>query len=455
MSLVHRVLQVCQQQPTPTAYTIALSGGVDSMLLLHLFQQLREQSELTVPINAIHVNHQLNPRADQWQVFCQQQCQRLNIHLQCISIKCDCDRNVEAQARQARYAALAEHMQVGAAVVTAHHQADQAETFLLQALRGAGVAGLAAMPVVTAFAKGYLLRPLLSVPKEQIIGDAQVRQLHWIEDDSNQNPRFDRNFIRHQVMPLLTSRWPGCAKTLARAAELSAAAMQLNQTQHQSATMAARVGSGAQLSVTQLQQLTPYTQTEVIRTWLREAGYPLPQQQQMQQILLQLLPQDYQATASVDYANVCLRRYRDQLYCLPILTGNRARPTSTLLWRGEAEISLPPPLGKLVCVPVAIGGIRHCDQYQIRFRQGGERFHPQGRQGSHPLKKCFQEWGVPPWLRPWVPLLYDNDQLVAVIGYAQSEHYSAKPGEPGYSFSHCYDRLSLLVSDHNVSDNDE
>jgi tRNA(Ile)-lysidine synthase len=202
-------------------FLVGLSGGLDSIVLLHLLDKIRDQNNVSLNFSAIHIHHGLSPHGDEWSEFCKSLCTRLNIHLDILKVNArnQSKESPEAAARKARYQAIRSFMDEHTILLTGHHQDDQAETLLVQLLRGAGIKGLASMPVVKSFGKGLLIRPMLFCSRTSILEYAKEHQLRWIEDESNLNLKFDRNFIRHKVMPLLKSRWPSAAKTLARAAE--------------------------------------------------------------------------------------------------------------------------------------------------------------------------------------------------------------------------------------------
>lgn len=419
---------------------LALSGGCDSMVLLDVLATLRAQAHTlgteAVPVSAVHVNHHLHPLADEWAAFCRRRCQDYAIPLAICDVSVSRQgASIEATARDARYHALQSFMQTGTVCLMAHHEDDQAETLLLQCLRGSGPRGLSAMPVVAPFAMGRLFRPLLGISRADIQAYAQTKALTWIEDPSNSDLRFDRNFLRSQIMPLLKTRWPSCTKTLVRSAQLCAESVALNEETIAQALNQVQLTAHTALSISRLMALTPPLQAEVIRAWLRARHYALPQQQHCQQIQALLLTAKHNPLARVCWDNLSARRYRDALWIEPeTFFSSNVSAGDECIWRGEASIALPGDLGRLHIQETQGQGLLHRDQYTIRFRQEGQRFHPSQRQGSHPLKKCFQEWGVPPWLRDRVPLIYHGTELVAVVGYAVSEHYLARNEQKGLLF---------------------
>ncbi len=257
---------------------VALSGGLDSITLLHaLAGRWQGQRE----VRAVHVHHGLQAEADAWAAHCAACCAQRDVPLEIVRVQVDRSggEGLEAAARHARHAAFAQVIQPGEVLVAAHHRDDQAETFLLRALRASGPDGLAAMRPWRRFAQGWLWRPWLAVPRSAIAAHAHAEQLHWIEDDSNADITLDRNFLRHQVLPLLQTRWPQVAASLARSAELSAQASQLLGTQDQAALQQARTQDPAVLSVPVLQTMAPALRARAVRRWIAARGLPpLPAQ---------------------------------------------------------------------------------------------------------------------------------------------------------------------------------
>lgn len=417
--------------PNTKRFWLAYSGGVDSHVLLHALANLPEK----LPLSAVYVNHGWHPQASLWGEHCVKTCDELGINCKIIAVdaKPQAGQSPEAVARAARYAALAELMAPGDCLLTAHHQDDQAETLLLQLFRGAGIKGLAAMPTLTSFAQGYHLRPLLPVSRAELLAYAQHHQLVWIEDESNANLRFDRNFIRQQLLPTIQQRWPAVASTLARTASHCAEAAELldiiaiedleNITGSHSNT----------LSITKLLSLNVAQRHNVIRYWLRKLHFPIPNEKQLRHIEQDILTSRIDAYPKVKFAKIEIRRYQDNLYALPIFA-KKILPQN-MVWDLSQPLEIP-SVGILTARPVSGTGIRQSaipdNQVNIRFRQGGERLHPVGRQGSHPLKKLMQEWHVSPWERDRIPLIFSNDQLIAVTGYCVDEKFSAPADEAGW-----------------------
>lgn len=429
-----KLLILLDQHPL-SVFWVGYSGGLDSQVLLHALSQVIPAARL----RTIHINHGWHSLAKQWAYKCQQTSTQLGIHIEVIEVEAQPKQgeSPEAYARQIRYAAMAERLGKGDCLLTAHHRDDQAETLLLQSLRGAGLRGLASMLESTPFAEGFLLRPLLQFTREELEAYAKAQQLTWIEDSSNTDLRFNRNFIRHQILPLLNQRWPNTSKTLARVASNAAEAHQLLEEIAHEDWIKSRDPNSKNIRISHLLQLTPIRRRNCLRYWLRQLYFPLPSQMQLQQIEF-LLESREDANPQVNWGGVQIRRYRDFLY--PLILKENKLPTLPICWDLTQEKVFPlPPLGFLIAEKTPGQGIA-CESLKtnlvnINFRQGGERFHLQGRVGSHPLKKLFQEWGIPPWQRKKIPLIYYQKQLIAIAGYGVNASYLAKPNELGYTVS--------------------
>ncbi len=326
------------------------------------------------------------------------------------------DVGIEAAARKARYQALRDALRPQELLLTAHHQQDQAETLLLQLLRGGGVAGLAAMPQLATFSTGWLLRPLLNQSRKQLRAYAEQHKLQWIEDPSNQDMALDRARMRHEVLPLLRQRWPQVDKVLARSAEhFAESASLLEELAHRDYLQCA-LGDGG-LSIAALRQLSPAHRRNCLRYWLREQGEQAPSSAQLHQIEQDVLVEREDADPLFALTDVELRRYRDHLFCLKKLAP--APTTQRIAWtltnQQDSELVLPEGCGKLRATPNnhASAGLP-AGEYSVGFIQGGERIKPVGSVHNRRLKLLLQEGNVPPWVRRRMPLIYHGQRLVAV-----------------------------------------
>jgi tRNA(Ile)-lysidine synthase len=422
------LLPLLRRLPPAQRYLVAYSGGCDSTVLLHALCSLRER--LATPVLAIHVDHGLQADATQWARRCAEQCAEWQIPLQVLKVNAQPQpgESREAAARHARYQALRAVVQTGDVLLTAHHREDQAETFLLQLLRGAGPRGLAAMPVCTRFGPAHLARPLLHFPRRELCDYAQRADLHWIDDPSNFDTGFDRNFLRHDILPPLLTRWPAAAQVIVRASEHQAEAAQLLD--ELAAEDGQRLGSDQGLSVTGLRALSQARARNLIRHWIRVRGLAVPDAARLQRILDEVVNARADATPQVSWQGAEARRYRDTLFVFPPLP---AVPENALPWNGQAPLAVS-GLGTLTAGAVA-GGLSNGLQGKalvVRFGATGERCRPVGRRHHQRLKKLWQDAGVPPWVRERTPLLYVDGQLAAVAGRWICADFAAPAGEMGW-----------------------
>ncbi len=424
--------------PQARRWRVAYSGGRDSHVLLHALAALRPQLP-TFTLEAIHIHHGLQADADRWAGHCAAVCAGLGVPFQVRHVDARPARGAspEAVARQARYAALREAAAQGEAVLLAHHRDDQAETLLLQLLRGAGVRGLAAMPALQAFGGGWLCRPLLPWSRAQLAAYAAHEGLAWVEDPSNADPRHDRNFLRHALMPRLQARWPAASATLARSAtHLGAAARLLDA--RAAEDLAVTASEAGTLSVSGLLALDAERRDNLLRFWLRGQGLPLPNSARLARIS-EVLSARADRMPCLAWPGAEVRRYRDRLYALAPAPALSRRPRH---WATPAQPLEVPGLGVLQPLVrpgaglsrAALTAARQCT---VEFRRGGERCRPAGCGHARRLKTLFQEWGVPPWTRGRVPLLFLDGALACVVGHAVCEPFAAKPGEEGVEIALC------------------
>jgi tRNA(Ile)-lysidine synthase len=425
----HRLLAILNNLPTAERCHLAISGGLDSCVLLHLLASSRES--LPWPLHAIHINHGLQVAADLWQAHCESLCEHHQVPLRVVqlSLAPGPGESVEAVAREARYRAIAEQMAPGDLVLTAQHQNDQAETLLLQLMRGSGPAGLAAMPAVSRFYSGWMARPLLDIPRAAIEAYARQHRLNWEEDSSNRDLRFDRNFVRHRVMPLLIGRWPAAVTTLSRAARFSGELLVLAQEEAEEDLAQARLEEDGSLSVATLRRFSSIRLRNLLRHWIAGNGAPLPNSRKLARIEREAVHGRDDAMPLIAWCGWEVRRYRDRLQLARAL--QPLDPALSLVWQNRTELTLPAGLGRLIAQP-GDGGIDpdawSSARIEVRFRQGGERCLPVGQGHHRPLKKLFQEWGVPSWERPRIPLIYLDHELAAIPGRLVCQPFAVPTG---------------------------
>jgi tRNA(Ile)-lysidine synthase len=421
--------------PVSNRYRVAFSGGLDSLVLLHALVRLGATTRVDWKISALHVNHGLQPEAAQWAEFCRRTCQAFDVPLELVCIDA-CPwpgQSAEEAAREARYTALANHMAEGDAVLTAHHMNDQAETLLLRLLRGAGPAGAAAIPEQRRLGKGWVLRPLLGVTRRALRDYGIDHQLHWIEDPSNRDLDFDRNYLRHEVMPRLSFRWPSAAQTLARSARLNqeAAAILRDMAQQDLTRVVEPSGvvepprivkplnimepRGAALNLGRLQELSTGRQKNMVRFWLSEQGLPIPQERHLDALLDQVVTAGGDRVPLLQWPGAEVRRYRDHLYALPPLAPHD--PSQVWNWDTSLPLQLPALGLSLSREHLERAGlwVPAAAQVRVGFRRGGERIKLTGRAGTRALKKLLQEARVPPWQRDRLPIITIEGELAAVL----------------------------------------
>jgi len=392
---------------------VAFSGGLDSTVLLHGLQELRQQDD-RVELRAVHVHHGLHTEANDWVAHCEAFARRLRVPLEVCRVDVDpaTGDGPEAAARRARYAALAALLDVGETLVTAHHAEDQVETVLLRLLRGAGVRGLGSIATRGAFGPGQLVRPLLTVSRAELEAYARAHGLGWIEDPTNRDMAIDRNFLRHAVVPLLRERWPGLEATIGRSARLAReAARMLDEVGRRDS---ATVVSDGLIELAGLRRLDPARQRNLLRHVLHAKGLVPPTEAQLTAGLQQLLSAREDRNPILQWPGGQVRRYRERLYVLgsdPALA--KSRMPHAYRWDGRAPLDLGPVRGRLQLAYADPARHEELD-LRVRFRCGGERVLEADHRHHKRLKKMFQAAGVVPWMREHVPLVFCDDVLLAV-----------------------------------------
>ncbi len=416
---------------------VAFSGGLDSCVLLHLLAQLRQT--LSFQLSAHHVHHGLSKHADSWAEFCQKTCHTLNVALTIsrVNVAINSGLGIEATARKARYAAL---MAIAADFIcTAHHQDDQAETLLLQLARGAGVKGLSSMADMDNARK--LLRPLLNISKAELAVYAQQHALSWVEDESNANTQFDRNFMRHNVLPTLMQHYPAIKQNLARTAQHLAdanALLDVLAALDAQAHLTLKLGEKI-LALTPLKQLDMRRVNNVLRWWLAQNNVLMPSLAQLQQITQQLLYAKTDAEILIKLKQVdfkvdgvlMLRRYQDCAYLIAELN---SEPMIDFVWRGESICALPNQTQLTFQQVLGAGlGLKHIKDKAllIKSRKGGERFKPDLNRPSRSLKTLLQTAAIPPWQRKQLPLIYIDEMLVMIPNIGIDANLKAAANEMG------------------------
>ncbi|MGI9272877.1 MAG: tRNA lysidine(34) synthetase TilS [Woeseiaceae bacterium] len=424
-SLLQQLAALSEDASPAERYVVAFSGGLDSTVLLHA---LAAQSD--VPVLAVHIDHGLQDGSNEWALQCAPIAAAFNVVFRSarVSIQDASAQGLEAAARDARYAEFATLMNPGDWLLSAHHQDDQAETLLLNLFRGGGPAGLAGIAAIKPFGCGFLARPLLQFSRSQLRDYANLHDLHWLEDPSNEDSRFDRNFLRHEILPRIESRWPGVAKRLQRSSGLAgAAALLLNDL---AAIDVATLGERCdRLDIDALCALPSDRQRNALRFAIRELGMPTPSAALVERVLDEVVLAREDAEPVVRWPGVEVRRYRKALYLLAADVS--AAPADPGAVGASDHLQLEHGLGVLRLESNAAEGLSD-DLIQrgleLRFRQGGEKFQPIGQVHTKKLKKLLQEAGVVPWMRDRIPLVFSGGKLVAVADLWLAAGAASKPG---------------------------
>ncbi len=404
---------------------VGLSGGLDSIVLLHALATLPEARARG--LRAIHVHHGLHADADAWLRHCEMSCAALGVplHGARVAVARDAGEGLEAAARKARHAVFESELREGEVLALAHHRDDQAETFLLRALRGSGVDGLGAMREWRRFGRGWLWRPLLERTRSQLLACAQAHGLRWVEDPSNADEDFDRNFLRQRVMPLLRERWPHAADALARSAAHCAEAGDLLAGEDARCLAQVRTADPNVLRRDALLQLPPARRARVLRGWIAELGLPPLPAEGIGRIEAELLPAREDADPRFRWRDVEVRAWRDLLQAGPVRAPLPAGWACE--WDGARPLALPDGSALRLAGP---GGFER--PLRVHARRGGERIALPARDHSHALKHVLQELGVPPWLRERLPLLSDESgELLAAGDLAYAARFDAWLRERG------------------------
>ena len=458
--------QIAPLLPAQSRILIGLSGGVDSVVLLHLLHQLAPK--FSWQLSALHVHHGISQNADVWAKFCTELCTNYGIplaieHVDIVPLR---EHGIEAAARKLRHAAFAK--QLCDVVALAHHADDQSETLLLQLLRGAGVRGASAMPLLAKRKEEPdLVRPLLHCSRQEILDYATTHHLQWIEDESNADDSYPRNFLRHRVLSLLGEKFPAYRDTLARSAqhfaEASSLLDELAQQDAQAsptlpwweitsdlagvvgqpsrmASSTTRVGErggsyDVTLAVAALQSLAQSRAKNLLRYFLHRLGAPMPQAVQIDEMLQQLCNAREDAAVCINFGYWQVRRYQGKVYVLCAL--GEFDKSVVLPWHGEAQLDWP-ALNTAVQFKYTQGIGISLEKLQrapvtLRLRQGGETVRPHPKAATRTLKNLLQEHHIPPWQRDRLPLLYCGEELVCVVGVAIAAEFQAAADEAGIS----------------------
>ncbi|MBE2893645.1 tRNA lysidine(34) synthetase TilS [Spirabiliibacterium falconis] len=413
--------------PQQRHFLLAFSGGLDSTALLLLFTHLKKHQP-DISLRAVHIHHGLSQYADQWARHCQQLCEQIGVEFIIKKVHIP-PQNLEANARQARYRTLHSLCQSNEWLVSAHHLQDQSETFLLALKRGSGIQGLSAMPMVKKRAGIIHFRPLLNVNRDELIDFVKAQHITWIDDESNDNQRFDRNFLRHSILPPLRNRWTQIdmmiAQSAAQCAEQHALLTELLQP-HFTPRFNAQNGS---FDIAQFDTLSKPLQQALLRHWLAQLACPMPSQFKLNTLITHVIFAKHDAMPQLTLGNHVIRRFQQRLYLTPSFAPTRH-------WQGnltfDTPLVLPDNLGSLTLrqhgnkveiiwddrtfiLPI-------CPQpLTVKFAYSGKvRLTPTACNTD--IKKIWQTLAIPPWQRSRIPLIFSDDNLVAALGTFIVEH---------------------------------
>jgi len=412
---------------------VALSGGLDSTVLLVALAQLAKAGSLAARLRAVHVDHSLHADSAQWARACRELADSHGVACDevRVTVNLDAGQSPEAAARKARYTALAARLEPGEVLLTAHHADDQLETILLQWLRGGGLRSIAGMAPLGRFgAAAWHARPLLEFTRDQLAAWAGTQGLRWQEDPSNLDRRFDRNYLRLEVLPALRQRWPAVAATAARVARYARDALEA-----EAACVAAdlpRVLAGTAIELDALQALPEPRRRAVLRAWLAGLGLPPAPARSLAALLRDMTIAAADRIPETRWPGVVVRRYRGRLHveATGVDEPNEGSwPTAggeNYVWTAGSTIALSPDVG------AGLSRERLPARIDVRRRTGGEAFLPAGSAHHRPLRKWLQEHDVLPWRRENLPLLFAGDRLIAVADLGVAAEFAARAGEPSW-----------------------
>lgn len=415
----------------PVTLVLGLSGGMDSVVLLHALSSICAVNP-SYKLRAIHVNHQLQSSADDWQKFCNALCQKWQVPFESVTVDVDAKKGegVEAAARKARYSAFKNKLSPSDILLTAHHLDDQIETVFLKLLRGTGVDGAAGIRPITTFNGHYLLRPLLNVHRTSLEAYAKQNHLQWINDPSNEETIYDRNYLRHEILPVIEKRWPAYRQTIRRFSHHMQHVSELLQQIAQQDFKTVYDAEKQCLNIDELIKLSLPRRHNTIRFWIKQHSETIPGVELLNQINTAIIARE-DASPVVKWANVELRRFKNGLYLLnePLQKTTKDFSVTLQNWQPGEKIMIP-GYGFLSLVETRKEGLKpSClanAELTIKFRQGGERCTPVSRHKSQTLKKIFQEYNIPPWKRNSIPLVYINQEIAAAVGVFYCKPFAAE-----------------------------
>ncbi|OED41823.1 tRNA lysidine(34) synthetase TilS [Endozoicomonas sp. (ex Bugula neritina AB1)] len=416
-----------------TPVTVAFSGGVDSTVVLHMLVALRQQGILDT-VEALHIHHGLSECADQWAAFCEHVCALWNVPLTLarITVPEDTGEGIEQAARMIRYRIFEQQVMGGGCLVMGHHLDDQAETVLLRLFRGTGLEGLSGIPQSRVLGEGQILRPLLDTRRHAIEQYARDHRLDWIEDDSNNNERFSRNFLRQRIIPELEQRWPGAARRIASlTTEISAVKQVMHDRVAEAMEQCHRHEKGwwadyTLLNIQSFRLLNSELQKQVFRFWLKSHTGSVLGREQLDKVFNELIDARQDAEPQMKVGDYILRRFRGELYITSI-ADECCYDIQVWVW----------PISEYIVLKDGLRIYSYCEgdielpdkQLRVLRREhisGSEKIAVAGREGRKTLKRWLQDFDLPPWCRNRQPFVFDGDQMIAAPGLWVCPSYQGK-----------------------------
>ena len=414
----------------PNKFCIAFSGGMDSTVLLHVMKNIIDEKS---QIRAIHINHNIVDNSKVWTRTCKSICKNFGIDIEIISLEVTHNGyGLEAAARDERYKKLKEKLYENEYLLTAHHEEDQMETVFLRMARGTGLDGLQGINEKYSFGEGIIFRPMLEVSKTSVMDYAKEHQLKWVEDSSNQDTHFDRNFLRKKIIPQFRERWPSIASSVSRLSQLSAQNIKiLNQIAEEDIGPIANMN---ELPLAKLLDKSFERANNMLRYIILANGMSIPSMKTLQDGLKEMLDPETDKSV-IAWKDYCIRKYKNHLYFL----------SNSDLEPNKVDVRIPWEIGKTVNLGENIGtieatfihgdglSIEKCEnKLTISYRQGGELIKPIGHRINKSLKNLFQENQILPWMRDKIPLIYYQDELVSVADLWFNQNYVASQNEAGF-----------------------
>ena len=404
---------------------IAYSGGIDSSVLLHLLFSIKE--DLKQSLEAIHINHGLSKKSNDWEKFCKKECKKFNIKFKVIRINENCPKNesIECWARDKRYMLMSKEMREHDLLLTAHHLDDQVETFFLQALRGSGPKGLASMPVIKKIANGYHLRPFLNIQQGELDNYAKNNNILWQDDESNSDVRYDRNYLRHKVLTHLEKSWPSYRENILRVISHQKESMIFHNEVglEDSAKVISKNSKSLDLKI--LKELSLPRQKNLLFYWLSILNLEKPGSKHINEIFKSLINSSSDKSPCVNWKDTEVRRYRDFLYASKTI--RKHDKNEKISW--DTNLPLEIQGEKLIAMETQGKGILRSSvegaDITVQYRNGGEKIYSNSFPNSKTIKRLFQERGVLPWFRDSVPLIYINEELAVIPGFCIGKKFSA------------------------------